>query len=89
MVHIHCCENSLNDVYYLNECPQHVKWLQHGIQTGHSNAISGLYYLTIAAHAAAQFVEEFFIYIALPAALWPWGQLKLKQKWVPGIFPGR
>ena len=24
----------------------------------------------------------------LPAALWPWGWLSLKQKWVPGIFPG-
>jgi hypothetical protein len=24
----------------------------------------------------------------LPVALWPWGQLSLYQKWVPGVFPG-
>ena len=24
----------------------------------------------------------------LPIALWPWGQLSLKQKWVPRVFPG-
>jgi hypothetical protein len=29
-----------------------------------------------------------FIDIILLAALWPWDQLSLKQKWVPGIFPG-
>ena len=23
-----------------------------------------------------------------PAALWPWGWLRLQQKWVPGIYPG-
>ena len=31
---------------------------------------------------------EFFIDIALLAALWPWDWLSLQQKWVPGIFPG-
>ena len=30
----------------------------------------------------------FFIDIILLAALCPWGQLSLLQKWVPGIFPG-
>ena len=31
---------------------------------------------------------EFFIYVILPAALWPCGWLNLEQKWVSGIFPG-
>jgi hypothetical protein len=52
-------------------------------------------------HAVAQLVEalrykpegrwfdsRFFIDIILSVALWPWGQLGLSQKWVPGIFPG-
>jgi hypothetical protein len=30
---------------------------------------------------------EFFIYINLRAALWPYSQLNPRQNWVPGIFP--
>jgi len=31
---------------------------------------------------------EFFIDTTLPAALWPWSWLSLKQKRVPGVCPG-
>jgi len=31
---------------------------------------------------------KFFIDIIPAIAIWPWGQLSLQQKWVPGVFPG-
>jgi len=31
---------------------------------------------------------EYFIYMILSTALWPWDWLSFQQKWVPGIFPG-
>ena len=33
-------------------------------------------------------VIEFFIDKILPIVQWHWGRLSLKQKWVPGQFPG-
>jgi hypothetical protein len=32
--------------------------------------------------------EFFSIYQILSVTQWPWGQLSLQQKWVPGIFLG-
>jgi hypothetical protein len=57
---------------------RHVQTIEHGIKMGNSNPISGPYYLTIGENVAAYLVEalrypmtslEFFIDIALPAAL--------------------
>jgi IS5 family transposase len=48
----HHCYNSQSDVYSLNECDRHVKMTEHSIQMGHSNPISGPYYLTIGVHVA-------------------------------------
>jgi len=32
-------------------------------------------------------IFRLFIYILVPASIWPWSWLSLYHKWVPGIFP--
>ena len=48
-----------------------------------------VYYNPLHSLVRSQMVSlQFFIDIIVPIALWPWGRLRLWQKWVPRGFPG-
>ena len=42
----------------------------------------------VAGSVPAGVIGIFHSYKILPIAPWPWGRFSLKQKWVPGLFPG-